>query len=156
MSFHRMISPITLNQVSGMLESLCYYSTKTEVIASKMYNSFVIAAALDLSRVSLPSTSRASTACLPDETETPDRDCFAVSNLLEINQQTGKGEVPQYKLLTEGCGCQRNCITKFTTEELVQSHLGATELNYYSKDHVNHLNLFAQSNNILPTVLHIY
>ncbi len=169
MNFSRWMSRI-LNPVS---KTICkrqpQESQKTCDLQNVSYLSFfmfALALTIPSASTSIASTPRASTSrastlsvSILEETKEPDRDIFAGNNLVAENELTSEIEVPLDELIVNGCGCTRNCVAQFPAEDLMESHLSASELNYYCKDHVNHLNLFTQGKNLCfvpPQVVYNY
>jgi len=44
-------------------------------------------------------------------------------------------------LLSQGCGCDRNCTQRFAPDMIRQSHLDCSELDGYCNEHINHQHL---------------
>ena len=54
----------------------------------------------------------------------------------------GSSVADEEKFYTDGCGCKKECTTKFPKNEVIDSRLSCQEMRYYCDNHVNHHHLY--------------
>lgn len=83
---------------------------------------------------------------MDDEDDIPIRNMFEerfdVSNIEDEVEEPNMVIADDEKLFKEGCGCSRNCVSKFLRGIIEESHQAALELKYNCSEHVKHHHLF--------------